>query len=64
MIPTASESAGTVEVQLPVCPECQRVGKIPVDHFGGKEFCFGPNGQSHKKVRMKKGTFRMVEEEA
>jgi hypothetical protein len=37
------------------------VGKIPIGHFGGKEFCSGPMGQSHKKVRMRKETFRMVE---
>jgi len=51
-------------VELPVCPigDCRRVGKIPVGHFGGAEYCSGPIGNSHKKVRMKKRTFEMVDE--
>jgi hypothetical protein len=51
-------------VDLPVCPieSCRRVGKIPFGHYGGKEFCSGPMGNSHKKARMKKQTFRLVEE--
>ncbi len=49
-------------VKLPVCPKCGRIGKIPANHFGGKEFCSGPRDNAHKKVRMKPRTFRMVEE--
>jgi hypothetical protein len=53
-------------VTLPVCPveSCRRIGKIPIGHFGGKEFCSGPIGEGHKKVRMKKATFQMVEEDS
>lgn len=56
---------GSLEVELPVCPDpnCRRVGKIPGDIFGGKEYCVGLAGQSHKKVRMQKRTFRLVEED-
>jgi len=54
----------TLTVELPVCPigHCRRIGKIPVGHYGGKEFCSGPMGNTHKKVRMQKRTFRLVEE--
>lgn len=59
-------TASNLRVQLPVCPvdNCRRVGKIPVGHFGAAEYCSGPIGNSHKKVRMKKRTFEMVEEGA
>lgn len=59
-MPSATTEA--LEVQLPICLECQRVGKIPVGHYGGKEFCSGPIGHGHKKVRMKKATFRKVDD--
>jgi hypothetical protein len=63
-MPTATPKAQeTLRVVLPVCPveTCRRVGKIPVDHFGGKEFCAGRIDQSHKKVRMEKRTFELVD---
>jgi hypothetical protein len=63
-MPTAtSKPTEGVEVVLPRCPSCGRVGKIPIGHFGGKEFCSGPMGEGHKKVRMKKAAFRLVEED-
>jgi len=66
-MPTAtSKSSETLKVTLPVCPneDCRRVGKIPADHFGGKEYCVGLIGNAHKKVRMEKRTFELVEEAA
>jgi hypothetical protein len=52
-----------LDVQLPVCPICLRVGKIPLGHFGGKSTCSGPIGESHKRVSMKPRLFREVEDE-
>jgi hypothetical protein len=53
-------------VVLPVCPveTCRRVGKIPAGYYGGKEYCSGPMGNGHKKVRMVKRTFELVGEDA
>jgi hypothetical protein len=51
-----------ITVVLPVCPTCKRVGKIPAGYYGGKEYCSGPMGDGHKKVRMVKRTFEMVGE--
>ncbi len=51
-------------VTLPVCPVCQRAGKIPAGHFSGKEFCTGPIDSAHKKTRMRPRTFQMVGEES
>jgi hypothetical protein len=53
----------TLRVELPVCPICRRPGKIPAGYFGGKEYCAGPIAEPHKKVRMEKGTFELVEED-
>ena len=62
-MPTAApEAQETLQVRLPVCPTCRRVGKLPADHFRGKEYCVGSLGQGHKKVRMEKRTFELVEE--
>lgn len=64
-MPTATPRASeTLTVTLPVCPneDCRRVGKIPADLFRGKEYCVGLIGQGHKKVRMEKRTFELVEE--
>jgi hypothetical protein len=56
------KSSETLTVVLPVCPKCRRVGKIPAGYFGGKEYCSGPMANGHKKVRMEKRTFELVEE--
>jgi hypothetical protein len=52
-------------VVLPVCPveTCRRVGKIPGSYYGGKEYCSGPAKDGHKKVRMVKRTFELVQED-
>jgi len=49
-------------VELPVCPveTCKRVGKLPGEHFRGKEYCVGTLGNTHRKVRMEKWTFEAV----
>ena len=62
MTTVAPKTAEAVEVELPFCPTCKRIGKIPVGHFGGKESCSGPIREKHPSVRMKKRTFRLVED--
>jgi hypothetical protein len=59
----APKSSEALTVDLPVCPTCQRVGKIPAGYYGGKEYCSGPMGEGHKKVRMVKRTFELVSED-
>lgn len=49
-------------VELPCCPVCGRIGKLPVNHFGGKSLCGGPVGNSHRRVSMKPRLFREVVE--
>lgn len=56
------ESTEALEVELPVCPRCLRVGKIPTGWFGGKDFCNGGSANSHPRVKMKKAKFRQIEE--
>jgi hypothetical protein len=51
-----------ITVVLPVCLECKRVGKIPAGYYGGKEYCAGPLDEGHKKVRMVKRTFELVDD--
>jgi hypothetical protein len=65
MIVTAAidKASERITVVLPVCLECKRVGKIPAGYYGGKEYCSGPMGEGHKKVRMVKRTFELVEED-
>jgi hypothetical protein len=60
---TAPKSSETVEVELPMCPTCGRVSKLPVGYFGGKTYCHGPIGEKHKPIRMRPATFRLVEED-
>jgi len=60
---TAPKASEALTVELPVCPECKRVGKIPAGYYGGKEYCSGPAKDGHKKVRMEKRTFEMVGED-
>lgn len=61
-VTTTPKAPETLRVELPVCPQCHRIGKIPVGYYGGKEFCSGPMGQGHKKVRMTKRIFELVED--
>lgn len=60
---TTPKSSEALRVVLPVCtdPNCQRIGKIPGEHFGGKEYCAGVLGSPHRKARMEKRTFELVE---
>jgi hypothetical protein len=43
-------------VELPVCPTCGHIGKLP-SHFTRKDWCNGPAGSSHKSIRMEKRVF-------
>lgn len=63
---TTATKPETLTVVLPVCtdPDCRRVGKIPGEHFTGKEYCVGLDGHSHRKARMEKRTFALVEDES
>jgi hypothetical protein len=47
-------------VDLPVCPTCRRVGKLPSAQFAGKDLCTGPYNEPHKKVRMQTVRFQEV----
>lgn len=40
------------EVELPVCPACGTVGKQPRQGDGGRAWCVGPRGETHKKTTM------------
>ena len=51
-----------LKVDLPVCPTCSHVSKIPAGIFSGKGFCSGPKGASHKKIRMEARQFQEVRE--
>lgn len=59
-----TKAKSRLTVLLPVCPTCKRVGKIPAGYYGGKEYCSGPAKEGHKKVRMEKRTFALVEGES
>ena len=46
---------GRLYVELPVCEECQRVGKIPQHGMGRSkmaEYCTGPLEHRHSKRKM------------
>jgi hypothetical protein len=47
-------------VDLPVCPTCLRVGKIPGTAYHGKQKCAGPQGNGHKITTMESRTFKEV----
>jgi hypothetical protein len=49
-----------LSVELPVCPTCSHVSKIPAGLFSGKGFCSGPKEYPHKRVRMVPRTFAEV----
>jgi len=49
-----------LRVELPVCPLCERVGKMPGSAYGGKEKCAGPQGKGHKIAVMETRTFKEV----
>jgi hypothetical protein len=45
-------SPAALSVELPVCPACSHVSKVPAGLFSGQGFCKGPKGAPHKRVRM------------
>jgi len=50
-------------VDLPTCPECEHVSKVPASLWSGKGFCKGPKGAPHKKERMVVRQFQEVRED-
>jgi hypothetical protein len=47
----------TLSVELPVCPTCDRIGKLP-SHLTRKDWCNGGVGKrQHKAVKMQKRVF-------
>lgn len=55
-----STATALLTVELPVCPTCRLVGKLPTNQFVGKGMCTGPVNASHPKVRMKVVRFQEV----
>lgn len=57
----ATDRKGTplIRVELPVCPSCGHVGKLP-QRGKFKSYCTGPAGATHKRVQMEPRTFREV----
>lgn len=53
----------TLEVKLPVCDHCGRVGKLPASREVAT-FCTGPRGESHSRRRMRTVLFVAASEEA
>lgn len=57
------------EIELPVCPQCGTVSKVPGRYFSsGKDTnitvkCVGPEGKGHKAVKMEMTLFREVPNE-
>lgn len=49
-------------VELPVCPKCGLVGKLPA-HITRKDWCNGGAGKSHKVAKMERRVFREVRED-
>lgn len=47
-------------VELPTCPVCHLVGKIPGTAYHGKAKCSGPAGNGHKVTVMETRTFKEV----
>ena len=45
-------------VELPVCPRCGHVSKVPAGLFSGDNYCAGPKSAIHKRVRMEVRKFR------
>jgi hypothetical protein len=52
--------ARRLQVEMPVCLQCNHVGKLPAGLFSGKGFCSGPKDAQHKRVPMKPRVFREV----
>jgi len=50
-----------ITIQLPYCPRCGRVGKLPTTGYRGAMLCTGPAGAIHKRTRMEPKTFVEVE---
>jgi hypothetical protein len=45
-------TTAAITVELPVCPECEHVSKVPAGLFSGDNFCGGPKKAPHKRCRM------------
>jgi hypothetical protein len=56
-------SRTALQVELPVCPACSHVSKIPAGLFSGKGYCSGPADNRHKRMRMVPHTFVEVFED-
>jgi hypothetical protein len=57
-----AESGGVkaITVDLPTCPVCLNVGKLPADSYSGKQACVGPRESRHKRTKMEPRTFKEV----
>jgi len=51
-----------LSVELPVCPQCGRIGKLPA-HITRKDWCNGGAGKTHKVAKMEKRVFVEVRED-
>jgi len=58
---TASAEKQALEVDLPVCPTCLRVGKHPEGQYKG--FCVGPASETHRRVKTTRRRFREIMED-
>lgn len=53
-----------ITVELPTCPICNHVSKIPAGLFSGQGYCRGPKDAPHKRMRMVSRQFVEVLEPA
>jgi hypothetical protein len=60
VLPGAEMARGPLEVDLPVCPVCGRVGKIANPPPNLKSCCSGPLKEGHQITKMEIRTFREV----
>lgn len=51
-----------LSVELPCCPVCGRVGKLPA-HITRKDWCNGGVANPHKVAKMERRTFVEVRED-
>jgi len=49
--------AAPLEVDLPCCDVCGRVGKLPIGYAPGVHACVGPRDAPHKRTAMKARRF-------
>lgn len=52
-----------LEVTLPVCDQCGRVGPLPLS-VARKDHCNGGLKNPHRQIRMKPRKFRLVEDDS